>query len=130
MEAQAVLRVMSFGKWSDRFGGEQAPYEYVDLYDPRSGEVFTWSLASETIEGAWRDATTGDRPAEMAEALVRFELTKQAKPGVAKVKQGERAGEVMDFVRESLKCRVLGFAPAPAKQPAKAAGNGAQKAAA
>lgn len=102
MHASAVLRVMTYGKWSDRFGGADAPYEYVDLYDPHSGELFTWSLA-ESLQGS------KDRPAENSEAVVTFSLEKQAKPALTRIKKGEQAGQTIDYVAEKLKVKVLGL---------------------
>ncbi|MFZ1007190.1 MAG: hypothetical protein WAN65_10155 [Candidatus Sulfotelmatobacter sp.] len=110
MVARARLRIMSYGKWSDRMGGADQPYEYVDLYDAEGGELFTWSL----------DEKIGDtRPAPNSETDVDFTLHKQAKPALTTVKKGERKGETIDYVQEKLKVKVVGFGrPAAAASPA------------
>ena len=106
MHCEAQLRVMSYGKWSDRFGGEPQPYEYVDLYDKEAGQLFTWSVSEELI---------GERPNPGEEVTVIFTLEKRAKSALTTVKKGERKGETMDYVREDMKVKVLGFAKAQAQ---------------
>jgi len=109
MFAEATLRIMSTGLWSDRMGGEPAPYRYVDLYDPVAGQLYTWSIEQEL------EAPEGK------ETVVVFELRKEARPALTRVKQGERAGQTMDFVRESLKVKVVGFGKGNVPKPSEAA---------
>jgi hypothetical protein len=107
MHASAIMTVMSYGKFSDRFGGPDQPYEYVDLYDRDTGEMFMWSL----------DGAIGEsRPGLQQEAVVTFRLEKQAKPALARIKKGDQAGQVTDYVMEKLKVKVLGFDRVPASQ--------------
>lgn len=114
---------MTYGKWSDRFGGDDQPYEYVDLYDADSGEMFTWSVD--------QDLEVETRPEVNTEALVRFDLRKQSRPAMTTVKKGDRKGEVIDFVQEKLKVKVVGFGKVPAGSatPAKSQSAGQAKAA-
>jgi len=112
MLASAVLRVMFYGKWHERFGGEPAPYEFVELYDSEAGELFTWSLD---------EALKGDRPAPNTEAVIEFSIRKQAKPAETTIKKGDRKGETVGYVQEKLKVKVVGFRPEQAKAQAKAA---------
>jgi len=111
MKAVTQLKVLGYGKWSDRMGGDPGPYEYVDLYDSDTGAIYTWSLPPEKEL---------KRPGLDVLTPVTFELRKQAKAGVARVKKGDRAGETMDFVSESLKARVIDF-PSAASTPRAAA---------
>lgn len=103
MDSTATLRVMGYGKWSDRFGGDPQPYEFVDLYDHETGEIFTWSLDSEL---------DGDRPEIAAEAGVSFTLEKRHKPAQSVSKKD---GKVYEYVREALQARVVGFGAVPAR---------------
>jgi len=112
VKATSTLRVMSYGKWSDRFGGADQPYEFVDLYDQATGGMFTWSLDSEIGE---------DRPGLNSECEVEFELEKRAAPALTTVKKGERKGETMEYVQEKLKVKVTSLRKLSQAEAAKAA---------
>lgn len=99
---------MSFGKWSDRMGGEDQPYEYVDLYDSETGRIFTWSIP-EDLE---------TRPSAGDECVIDFTVEQTAKPALTEVKRGARKGETMPYVAEKIRCKVVAFRPAqPQAQP-------------
>lgn len=104
MQAVARLTPMEVGKWSDRVGGDDAPYMFVDLYDRATGQMFTWSIPEDL-----------EAPPFGSDIDVHFELSKQARPALTQVKKGARKGETMEFVQEKLKVKVLSFGKAPAK---------------
>jgi hypothetical protein len=104
---------MGYGKWSERFGGKDQPYEFVDLYDQDSGQIYTWSVPQ-------NGDLEGDRAEVNSETEVSFTLEKRLKPAQSVSKKD---GQVYEHVRESLQARVVGFKPAPsrAKSAVKAA---------
>jgi len=108
MQVVTQLTVMATGKFSDRFGGDDAPYRFVDLYDPETSEVFTVSVDDEVTE----------LPPRYTECECRLRVTKQAKPAVARIRQGERSGQTIDYVAEKLKLRLLALRPVASSQPA------------
>lgn len=100
MKIQTQLTFMGSGKWSDRFGGLDQPYLFADFHDRETNQLFTWSVPEDSVF-----------PPDYTPCEVVAKMEKQAKPGAAKISKGDRAGEAIDFVRESLKVKVLSIKP-------------------
>lgn len=101
MVVSTNLVPMNYGPWSERIGDSDMSDEYwfVDLFDEDTGDVFTWTL-DEGLAG--KDAK---RPPLRQPTPVLVEVTKQSKPG----RTASKSGDVIEFVREQVKCRVLAF---------------------